>query len=168
MHSCKHTCCQSKFWSQSQILKANLRTIAYYTSILKMKTVMYTNSIVCAVSKPKLCSPAANIIQKNGAHTLAKACTAPGFSSYSKIKLSSIHTYTNDKVIELLQTCQLAWFQCKSHGLMATQANLTGSPLYHVNIYKWHPNGVSDDDFVPQGTKMQPGVGNSHQICLPW
>ena len=53
----------------------------------------------------------------------------------------------------LLQTCQLSWFQCKSHSLVATQANLTGSSLCHVNIYKCHPNGVSDADFVPQGKK---------------
>ena len=37
-----------------------------------------------------------------------------------------------------------------SHGLIATQANLTGSPLRLVNIYKCYSNGVSDADFLPQ------------------
>ena len=34
--------------------------------------------------------------------------------------------------------------------LMATEANLTGSSLRHVNIYKRHSN---DANFVFQGTK---------------
>ena len=44
-------------------------------------------------------------------------------------------------------------FQCKSHSLTATQANLTGSPLRHVNIYKCYSNSASDVDFLPQQTK---------------
>ena len=32
----------------------------------------------------------------------------------------------------------LPWFQCKSHSLMATQANLMGSPFRYVNIYRCH------------------------------
>ena len=40
----------------------------------------------------------------------------------------------------------VSWFQCKFHGLMATQANLMGSPLRHVNIYKWYSNGASDTE----------------------
>ena len=44
-------------------------------------------------------------------------------------------------------------FQCKSHGLAATQANLTGSPLRCVSIQKWYSNGASDADFLPQQMK---------------
>ena len=55
------------------------------------------------------------------------------------------------------QPCQLSgfypmWvsqFQCKSHGLMATQANLTGSPLCCVNTYWCHSNDAIDTDFLP-------------------
>ena len=52
------------------------------------------------------------------------------------------------------------------HGLTATQANLTGSSLRHVNIYKCHSNGASDTDFISQGAKMQPGVGKGCRILL--
>ena len=47
-------------------------------------------------------------------------------------------------------------FQCKSHGLTATQANLTGSPLCRVNNYKCYSNCASDANFVPQRTKNVP------------
>ena len=84
----------------NSIIKSQL-TIAYYTSILMVSTVMYTNSRVCAVSEPTFCSPALNIIQKNGVHTSAKACSVPGFSSYSKAKLSMqcAHLHINDNIV---------------------------------------------------------------------
>ena len=44
-------------------------------------------------------------------------------------------------------------FQCKSHGLTSTQANLTGCQLQGVNIYKYYSNGVSDANFLPQQAK---------------
>ena len=43
---------------------------------------MYTNSNVSALSEARLISCAANIIQKNPSPTLAKCCSASGFSTY--------------------------------------------------------------------------------------
>ena len=60
-------------------------------------------------------------------------------------------------------------FQCKSHGLTATQGNFTGSPLCRVNIYKCYSNDASDADFLLQGTILKCGligVGNGHRILL--
>ena len=41
-----------------------------------------------------------------------------------------------------------------SHGLMATQANLTSNSLCHANIHKCCSNAASDDDFLPPGMKI--------------
>ena len=51
--------------------------------------------------------------------------------------------------------------QANPHGLTATHANLMGSPLCPVNIYKCISNGVSDINFV---FKRWPGVGNGCRI----
>ena len=115
------------------------RTLAYYSSILIVSTIMYTNSIVCAVSEKKFCSIAVNIIQKDVSHTLAKACTSPGFSSYSKTKWSSMHTHTNDNiVISLLQDCKLSRFYCESHNfsasLMVSQPHKLISQVVHFIV----------------------------------
>ena len=40
-----------------------------------------------------------------------------------------------------------------SHGLTATQANLTGSSLRRVNNYKCYSNDARDTDFLPQRMK---------------
>ena len=55
-------------------------TPTHYTSIFTVSTVMYTNSSVCAVGEPKLCSPAANIIQKDGIPSSAKLCSPSGIN----------------------------------------------------------------------------------------
>ena len=58
-------------------------------------------------------------------------------------------SHTNVRCAGLPTLTVLPWvsrFQCRSHGLTATQANLTGFPLRRVNIYS---NGASDADFLP-------------------
>ena len=65
----------------------------------------------------------------------------------------------NSLNMDLTQACQLSRFYHESHdfsashSLTATQANLTGSPLCCVNIYKCCFNGASDVDFLPPWTK---------------
>ena len=49
------------------------------------------------------------------------------------------------------QACQLSRFYRESHGLTATQANLTGSSLRRVNTYQCYD--ARDADFLPQRTK---------------
>ena len=57
-------------------------TLAYYTSILRVSTVLYTNSIVSALSEARFSSCASNILQKNPFPT--KCYSASGFSSCIK------------------------------------------------------------------------------------
>lgn len=46
-------------------------------------------------------------------------------------------------------------FSAYSFTVLQPQANLTGSPLCHVNIYKSHSNGASDTNFMFPGTTNQ-------------
>ena len=45
-------------------------------------------------------------------------------------------------------------FLCKSHNLMATQGNLTGSQFRYVNIYRCRSNGATDANFLPPGKNV--------------
>ena len=63
-------------------------TWALNSSILKMSTVMITNSIVTAAQKRGLCSTTLHIIQKYRTSPLSKGSSGKGLGYYKEIKVA--------------------------------------------------------------------------------
>ena len=121
----------------------------------------------CPLLPWRYCSHVTPDSQWKQAETHPQYCKkATHFEASCKIHHTKISHYIVSGLPTLTVLLWVSRFQCKSHGLTATQTNLMGSPLCHVNIYKCYSNSASDTDFLPWWTKMWLGVRNSHRILL--